>query len=141
MVHLSARLGLLRRACVAIAAAVLTLLGIVPLGSAEPVTLRIGHFPNITHVQALVAHGLSRRGRGWFEQRLGPDVKLEWFVYNAGPSAMEAIFADSIDLTYVGPSASVKPPQCVMSSWQISHARAAKTSASSPVQPMAVRHW
>jgi NitT/TauT family transport system substrate-binding protein len=107
LVRLSARLGLLRRACVAIAAAVLTLLGIVPLGSAEPVTLRIGHFPNITHVQALVAHGLSRRGRGWFEQRLGPDVKLEWFVYNAGPSAMEAIFADSIDLTYVGPSPAI----------------------------------
>jgi len=107
LVRLSARLGLLRRACVAIAAAVLTLLGIVPLGSAEPVTLRIGHFPNITHAQALVAHGLSRRGRGWFEQRLGPDVKLEWFVYNAGPSAMEAIFADSIDLTYVGPSPAI----------------------------------
>ena len=27
---------------------------------------------------------------------------MEWFVYNAGPSAMEAIFAKSIDLTYVG---------------------------------------
>ena len=46
-------------------------------------------------------------GRGWFEQRLGPDVKLEWFVYNAGPSAMEAIFADSIDLTYGGPSPAI----------------------------------
>jgi NitT/TauT family transport system substrate-binding protein len=31
-------------------------------------------------------------------------VKIEWYIYNAGPSAMEAIFADSIDLTYVGPS-------------------------------------
>src|SRR5262249_1817286 len=31
------------------------------------------------------------------------DSKIEWFVYNAGPSAMEAIFANSIDLTYVGP--------------------------------------
>ena len=28
---------------------------------------------------------------------------MEWFVYNAGPSAMEAISAQSIDLTYVGP--------------------------------------
>ena len=34
---------------------------------------------------------------------LGPGTKIEWFVYNAGPSAMEAIFAQSIDLTYVGP--------------------------------------
>lgn len=66
--------------------------------------VRIGHFPNITHVQALVAHGLSRQGKGWFEQRLGPDVEIQWFIYNAGPSAMEAVFANSIDLTYVGPS-------------------------------------
>jgi NitT/TauT family transport system substrate-binding protein len=74
---------------------------------ADTVTLRVGHFPNITHVQGLVAHGLSRQGRGWFEQRLGPEVKIEWFVYNAGPSAMEALFAGSIDLTYVGPSPAI----------------------------------
>jgi NitT/TauT family transport system substrate-binding protein len=65
--------------------------------------IRVGHFPNITHAQALVAHALSRQGKGWFEQRLGPGTEIEWFVYNAGPSAMEAIFAKSIDLTYVGP--------------------------------------
>lgn len=70
----------------------------------DPDTLRIGHFPNITHAQALVAHAMSREGRGWFEQRLGPGIRIEWFVYNAGPSAMEAIFAGSLDATYVGPS-------------------------------------
>ena len=73
-----------------------------PLVQAENVVLRVGHFPNITHAQALVAHNLSRQGKGWFEERLGPGTKIEWFVYNAGPSAMEAIFAQSIDLTYVG---------------------------------------
>jgi NitT/TauT family transport system substrate-binding protein len=67
-------------------------------------TIRVGHFPNITHVQALVAQHLTRTGRGWFEQRMGTDIKIEWYIYNAGPSAMEAILADSIDLTYVGPS-------------------------------------
>src|SRR5262245_7742165 len=67
-------------------------------------TIRVGHFPNVTHVQGLVAQHLSRTGRGWFEQRLGPDVKVEWYIYNAGPRAMESIIADSIDLTYVGPS-------------------------------------
>jgi NitT/TauT family transport system substrate-binding protein len=72
----------------------------------ETQTLRVGHFPNITHVQGLVAHALSRQGKGWFEQRL-PGLKIEWFVYNAGPSAMEAIFADSIDLTYVGPNPAI----------------------------------
>ena len=70
-------------------------------------TLRVGHFPNITHIQALVAHNLSRQGKGWFEQRLGPGVTVHWFVYNAGPSAMEAIFASTIDLTYVGPNPAI----------------------------------
>jgi NitT/TauT family transport system substrate-binding protein len=66
-------------------------------------TIRVGHFSNITHAQGVLAHALSRQGKGWFEERLGPGTKIEWFVYNAGPSAMEAIFAKSIDLTYVGP--------------------------------------
>src|SRR2546428_10427759 len=64
--------------------------------------IRVGHFPNITHAQGVIAHALSRQGKGWFEKRLGPGTKIEWFVYNAGPSAVEAIFARSIDLTYVG---------------------------------------
>ena len=73
-------------------------------GQADQVVLRVGHFPNVTHAQGVIAHALSNKGQGWFEARLGPDVKIQWFVYNAGPSAMEAIFANSIDLTYVGPS-------------------------------------
>src|SRR4051794_24467000 len=64
--------------------------------------LRVGHFPNITHAQAVIAHELTNQGKGWFEERLGKDVKIDWYVYNAGPSAMEAIFTDSIDVTYVG---------------------------------------
>src|SRR6059058_4073186 len=74
-----------------------------PVLSFAETKIRVGHFPNITHAQALVAHALSRQGKGWFEQRLGPGTKIEWFIYNAGPSAMEGIFAKSIDLTYVGP--------------------------------------
>ncbi len=84
-----------------------TLAWSVSMVSAETMTIRVGHFPNVTHVQSLVAHHLSRTGKGWFEQRLGQDVKIEWYIYNAGPSAMEAILADSIDLTYVGPSPTI----------------------------------
>src|ERR1035438_7563356 len=82
-------------------------LGMAPPCRAEKIVLRVGHFPNVTHAQAVIAHGLSRTGKGWFEERLGPDVEVQWFVYNAGPSAMEAIFARSIDLTYVGPNPAV----------------------------------
>jgi NitT/TauT family transport system substrate-binding protein len=85
----------------------MTSLLISTVQSPAQTTVRIGHFPNITHVQALVAHNMSRRGQGWFEQRLGPDVKIEWYVYNAGPSAVEAIFAKSIDVTYVGPNPAI----------------------------------
>lgn len=71
------------------------------------VTIRIGHFPNITHVQALVSRSFERRGQRWFTDRLGPNVVVEWYAYNAGPSAMEAIFAGSLDLAYVGPNPAI----------------------------------
>ena len=77
------------------------------MGTQAETVIRFGHFPNITHVQALVAHHLSREGKGWFEERLGPDIKIDWYLYNAGPSAMEAIFANSIEVTYVGPSPAI----------------------------------
>ncbi len=80
----------------------LCLLGTQPLSAQQVV--RVGLFPNITHAQALVAANMSREGNGWFESRLGVPVKIEWMVYNAGPSAMEGIFTKAIDLTYVGPS-------------------------------------
>lgn len=66
--------------------------------------LRFGHFPNLTHVHGLIAHHLSRQGQGWFEARLGDGVRVEWLVYNAGPGAMEALLAESLELTYVGPN-------------------------------------
>jgi NitT/TauT family transport system substrate-binding protein len=86
----------------------LTVVGLCGLclsaAGADKVVLRVGHFPNITHAQAVIGHGLSRAGKGWFEQRLGPEVEVKWFVYNAGPTAMEALLARSIDLSYVGPN-------------------------------------
>jgi NitT/TauT family transport system substrate-binding protein len=74
---------------------------------ARPAVLRVGHFATITHAQGLIGHTLTRQGKGWFEERLGPGVKIEWSVYNAGPSAMEAIFSGAVDLTYVGPNPAV----------------------------------
>src|SRR5690242_667064 len=86
---------------------VVALAAAMTVGAGEKITLRVGHFPNITHAQGLIGHALTRRGKGWFEERLGKDVEVQWFVYNAGPSAMEAIFARSIDLTYVGPNPAI----------------------------------
>jgi NitT/TauT family transport system substrate-binding protein len=76
--------------------------GALTTNGEDKIVLRFGHFPNITHAQGVIAHALTRQGKGWFEQRLGPNVEIQWFTYNAGPSAMEAMFAGSLDLTYVG---------------------------------------
>ena len=74
---------------------------------ADNIVLRVGHFPNITHVQALVAHALTRQGKGWFEQRLGAGTTIEWYTYNAGPSATEGLLAGTIDMSYMGPSPAI----------------------------------
>jgi NitT/TauT family transport system substrate-binding protein len=83
------------------------IIGCLTANAAEKLVLRVGHLPNVTHAQGVIGHGLSRQGKGWFEERLGPDVEVQWFVYNAGPSAMEAIFARSLDLAYVGPNPAI----------------------------------
>ena len=68
----------------------------------EEVTLRLGYFPNITHAVPIV--GLQR---GTYAQTLGPNVTLETETFNAGPSAIEALFAGAIDATYIGPNPAI----------------------------------
>lgn len=83
----------------------LALVLFAPLAAlAEKTVLRVGYFPNVTHAQGVIGAQATREKDGWFESRLGPDIEVQWFAFNAGPSAMEAIFAGSIDLTYVGPN-------------------------------------
>lgn len=66
--------------------------------------VRIGHFPNVTHAHGLVAHALSRQGKGIFEKHLGAGFQVEWHVFQAGPSAMESVLTGALDACYVGPS-------------------------------------
>lgn len=84
----------------------ITIIMVAFLSSSLGETLRVGLFPNVTHAQGLVAANMSREGKGWFEPRVGV-TKIEWFVYNAGPSAMEGLFTKAVDFTYVGPSPAV----------------------------------
>lgn len=83
------------------------LVSVFVVSAADKTIIRVGHFPNLTHAQGVIGHGLTRLGKGWFEQRLGTNVEIQWFVYNAGPSAMEAIFTKSLDLSYVGPNPAI----------------------------------
>ena len=75
--------------------------GVASAASAQTAKeIRIGQFPNITHAQALMA-----RASGDLEEALGVPVK--WSTFNAGPSAVEALFTDAIDAAYIGPNPAI----------------------------------
>ena len=71
-------------------------------GGADPVTLHLGYFPNLTHATALV--GVAK---GIFQKDLGSNVTLQTKTFNAGPAAVEALFANSLDITFVGPNPAI----------------------------------
>jgi NitT/TauT family transport system substrate-binding protein len=71
-------------------------------GWGQGTVIRVGAFPNITHPQAMVG-----KANGWFEKALGSNAKIDWKSFNAGPSAIEALFSGAIDMTYIGPNPAI----------------------------------
>ena len=63
---------------------------------------RLGYFPNINHAQALIGVG-----NGDYQKVLGNNIELKTLTFNAGPSATEALLANQIDATYIGPNPTV----------------------------------
>lgn len=61
--------------------------------------LRVGYFPAVTHAVPLLGFA-----DGDFARAAGPAVHVERIEFSAGPSAVEALFAGSIDMAYVGPN-------------------------------------
>jgi len=84
-----------------IAAAALLLAGCGAGGGAasKPAdTVRLGYFPNLTHMSAIVA-----LEKGFFQEELGKDIKLETKTFANGGLFMEAMSTNQIDFGYVGP--------------------------------------
>jgi NitT/TauT family transport system substrate-binding protein len=73
-----------------------------PAAAGEPVNLRLAFFPNLTHAVALV--GVER---GTFKEALGPNVNLDLKTFNAGPALIEAMFAEEVDIGYIGPNPAI----------------------------------
>jgi NitT/TauT family transport system substrate-binding protein len=67
-----------------------------------PVTLNLGYFPNVTHATAIA--GVEK---GIFAKNLGSNVTLKTATFNAGPAAVEALFSNAIDATYIGPNPAI----------------------------------
>ena len=75
--------------------------------------LRLGYFPNLNHAQVII--GLAN---GHFQKALsenstssgeegGQDISIKEYVFSAGPSAIEALYAGQIDVAYVGPNPAI----------------------------------
>lgn len=63
--------------------------------------LRLGYFPVVGHAIPIV--GIEQ---GIFSKYL-PDVRIEPRVFDSGPQVVEAMFAGSIDVAYVGPGPAI----------------------------------
>lgn len=64
--------------------------------------IRIAYFPNIGHAIPIV--GMEK---GFFETSMGNTTKIETRVFDSGPQVIESLFANSIDLAYVGPGPAI----------------------------------
>lgn len=61
--------------------------------------VRIGYFPNMTHIATIVA-----LEKGFYEEQLGEDIKITTRTFNDGGTFMEGLSTDAVDLGTVGPT-------------------------------------
>ncbi|MCU0280240.1 MAG: ABC transporter substrate-binding protein [Acidimicrobiia bacterium] len=70
--------------------------------SGEATTVRLGYFPNVTHAPAIVGDA-----QGFFAEALGEDVDLQVQYFNAGPDVIQAMFAEGLDMSFIGPNPAI----------------------------------
>lgn len=73
-----------------------------PFAFSAPQKIRVGHFPNVTHAPALIGKAMHT-----FEHEFQDQAQVDWKIFNAGPEAIEALFAGELDLLYVGPNPAI----------------------------------
>jgi NitT/TauT family transport system substrate-binding protein len=74
----------------------------VPGPLQDQAKVRFGVFPNVTH-----APGLVELAEGGTLSKLLPNADIQVTAFNSGTQAVEAIFADAIDITFVGPNPAI----------------------------------
>ncbi len=63
--------------------------------------IRVAYFPNIGHAIPII--GIEK---GIFTDHM-PDVEIQTRLFDSGPQVIEAFFANSIDIAYVGPGPAI----------------------------------
>jgi len=66
------------------------------------VGLKLGYFPNVTHAPAII--GLEE---GIFAEAVGDGVEITPQDYNSGTEVIEALFAEDIDISFIGPNPAI----------------------------------
>ncbi len=64
--------------------------------------LRIAYFPNIGHAVPVI--GIEKN---FFAEEIGPTVTIKTKLFDSGPQVIESLFANSIDVAYVGPGPAI----------------------------------
>ena len=64
--------------------------------------LRIGYFPILNHAQAVIGFG-----NGDFQKALGGSITVKTQIFDSGPSLIEALFANQIDVAFAGPNPTI----------------------------------
>lgn len=67
-----------------------------------PTAMHLGYFPNITHAAAIA--GVAK---GYFQEAQQGASEVETLTFNAGPDAVTAILAGSLDASFVGPNPAI----------------------------------
>lgn len=85
-------------AAVAAIIAISVVSSVVSSNDSEKNQVRVAFFANISHAVPIV--GIEN---GYFEQKLG-ETQIKTKIVDSGPEAVEALFANSVDLAYLGPA-------------------------------------
>ena len=90
---------------IGVIAVVLASIAGVILNSGEELNennLRIAYFPNIGHAIPII--GIEN---GFFSEKLSSDTNIESRIFDSGPQVIESLFANSVDIAYVGPGPAI----------------------------------
>ena len=87
--------------------------GVVQRSDSPSNVLRLGYFPNLNHAQAIIGleNGHFQKALSENDTNRGEDgrqgTSIKEYVFSAGPSAIEALYAGQIDAAYVGPNPAI----------------------------------
>ncbi|MGQ0638704.1 MAG: ABC transporter substrate-binding protein [Nitrososphaerota archaeon] len=76
--------------------------GTSPSNSSTENTVRVAFFPNLGHSIAIVG-----TEKGIFAEKLGNQTVIETRLFDSGPQVIESMYANQIDLAYVGPGPAI----------------------------------